>query len=41
MSNAPILIVDDDPAIRQTVAVILEFEGYPVEQAQDCSLYSP
>lgn len=30
---APILVVDDDAAIRETVVEILEFEGYPVEAA--------
>jgi CheY-like chemotaxis protein len=32
---APILVVDDDPAIRETVAEILRFEGYEVESAAD------
>jgi DNA-binding response OmpR family regulator len=32
-AEAPILVVDDDPAIRATVAEILELEGYPVETA--------
>jgi CheY-like chemotaxis protein len=35
MNQPPILIVDDDPAIRATVAAILEFEGYRVEQARN------
>ena len=30
-----VLVVDDDPAIRMTVADILEFEGYPVETAEN------
>jgi PleD family two-component response regulator len=29
----PILVVDDDVAIREIVVEILELEGYPVEQA--------
>lgn len=33
MPEHPILVVDDDPAILSTVADILEFEGYRVEQA--------
>jgi len=33
MTDEPILVVDDDPAIRSTVADILEFEGYTVAQA--------
>src|SRR3954451_13177627 len=32
MTDEPILVVDDDPAIRSTVADILEFEGYTVAQ---------
>ncbi len=35
MSDAPILVVDDDPSIRAVVAEILDFEGYPVETAVD------
>ena len=35
MNNQSILIVDDDPAILVTVAAILEFEGYQVEQARN------
>jgi CheY-like chemotaxis protein len=31
----PILVVDDDPAIRATVAEILALEGYPIETAAD------
>ena len=30
-----ILIVDDDPALRESVAVLLESEGYKVSQAAD------
>jgi two-component system chemotaxis response regulator CheY len=30
-----ILVVDDDDAIRDTIAEILELEGYPVERAAD------
>ncbi len=33
VQDGTILIVDDDPAILSTVADILEFEGYSVEQA--------
>ena len=35
MSASPILVVDDDPSIRETVSQILELEGYPVETAAD------
>lgn len=35
MAQRPILIVDDDPNILQTVSDILEFEGYPVETASN------
>lgn len=34
-SEAPILIVDDDPAILGTVADILDLEGYQVQTAQN------
>jgi CheY-like chemotaxis protein len=30
-----ILVVDDEPAIRETLAALLEDEGYAVEQATD------
>jgi urea transport system substrate-binding protein len=30
MTDGPILVIDDDPAILDTVAEILQFEGYPV-----------
>ena len=33
MSEAPILVVDDDPSIVTTVSEILDFEGYHVETA--------
>ena len=33
MPERPILVVDDDPAILQTVCEILEFEGYPTDTA--------
>lgn len=33
MSEKPILVIDDDPAILQTVTEILQDEGYEVEQA--------
>lgn len=31
--RGPILVIDDEPEILNTVATILEFEGYDVEQA--------
>ena len=33
MAESPILVVDDDDSIRQTVAEILEVEGYRVAEA--------
>ncbi len=33
MDKRPILVIDDDPAILETVSEILEDEGYPVELA--------
>lgn len=33
MANGPILVVDDDPAILETVSEILDLEGYRVETA--------
>jgi CheY-like chemotaxis protein len=33
VSDAPILVVDDDASIRATIQEILEFEGYPVQTA--------
>lgn len=33
MYNEPILVVDDDPAVLDTVSAILEDEGYVVAQA--------
>ncbi len=35
VSTGPILVVDDDPALRQTVSAILIDEGYPVAEAAD------
>jgi len=35
MSAGPILVVDDDVAIRETVASVLELEGYTHELARD------
>ena len=35
MADRPILVVDDDASIRQTVREILDFEGYAVETAAD------
>ena len=33
MTDAPILVVDDDPGILITVAELLDMEGYPVATA--------
>lgn len=33
MSDAPILVVDDDPTILATVSEALDFEGFPVVTA--------
>ncbi len=33
MMSQHILVVDDDPMIRETVAEILDFEGYSIETA--------
>lgn len=33
MPKAPILVIDDDNAIRMTIADVLEAEGYPVATA--------
>jgi CheY-like chemotaxis protein len=35
MQQAPILIIDDDPAILDTVSEILQFEGYTVLTASN------
>jgi two-component system chemotaxis response regulator CheY len=35
VAEGPILVVDDDASIRQTVREILDLEGYPVETASD------
>jgi two-component system chemotaxis response regulator CheY len=35
VADRPILVVDDDASIRQTVREILDFEGYAVETAAD------
>jgi CheY-like chemotaxis protein len=35
MGTHPILVVEDDPDILSTIVSILEFEGYPVEQARN------
>lgn len=35
MSDGPILVVDDDRAIREMLADVLRFEGYAVELAAD------
>lgn len=34
-SNRPILVVDDDPDIRDSIAAALEIEGYPVLMAEN------
>jgi two-component system chemotaxis response regulator CheY len=34
-NDSPILVVDDDPAIRETVASVLEMEGYSHALARD------
>lgn len=35
MSDGRILVVDDDPLLRNSVAMVLEDEGYTVEHAVD------
>jgi CheY-like chemotaxis protein len=35
MHEVPILVVDDDPAILETLSEILSFEGYPVASASN------
>ncbi len=35
MPDASILIVDDEPSIRNTLREILEYEGYDVQEAED------
>jgi CheY-like chemotaxis protein len=35
MANHPVLVVDDDPAIRAAVRDLLEDQGIPVETATD------
>jgi CheY-like chemotaxis protein len=35
MSGALVLIVDDEPSIRETVGFILEMEGFQVAMAED------
>ncbi len=39
-SNKPILVVDDDPDIRESIASALEIEGYPVLMAENGKLHS-
>jgi CheY-like chemotaxis protein len=34
-SHRPILVVDDDPVIRESMQGLLEWEGYPVALASD------
>lgn len=34
MHEGPIVVIDDDPAVRETVTEILAFEGYTVAEAQ-------
>ena len=31
----PILVVEDDPSLRETIAAALEINGYPVQQAEN------
>jgi CheY-like chemotaxis protein len=35
MSDCHVLVVDDDPSIRATIAEILDLEGYPVATAKN------
>lgn len=35
VSHRPILVVDDDPVIRESMQGLLELEGYPVAVASD------
>jgi len=34
-TSSAILIVDDDPAVREVLAILLEAEGFVVEEAED------
>ena len=34
-TTSNILIVDDDPAVREVLAILLEAEGFVVEEAED------
>jgi CheY-like chemotaxis protein len=34
-ADGPILVIDDDPSILETLTEILKFEGYPVETASN------
>lgn len=36
VKNPRILIIDDDENIRETLAAIMEEEGYIVDQAENC-----
>jgi len=36
-NSSVILIVDDDPAVREVLAIMLEFEGFVVEDAEDAA----
>ena len=33
---ARILIVDDEQSIRETLREILDYEGYEIEESEDC-----
>ena len=35
MAECRVLVVDDDPSIRETLAEVLDLEGYPVETARN------
>ena len=35
MSPRPVLVVDDDPDIRETLRFVLEDAGYPVYSAEN------
>jgi CheY-like chemotaxis protein len=36
-NSSVVLIVDDDPAVREVLTVMLEFEGFVVEEAEDAA----
>ena len=35
VAHRPVLVIDDDPAVREIVRDALEFDGYPVVTAED------